>query len=341
MPSPLLRRCRGALILAAALLACEGGSGTPSSPDATESGSAPPAAAPEPPVVFTHLPNPVRPGDFADPFVLVTDSAYYAFATNRGQVNVPVLRSPDLVSWEPAGDALPVLPAWAASGKGLTWAPSVLALGGRYLLFYTARDRRAGLQCIGRAEGSTPWGPFVDPGAAPFLCQTELGGSIDASVVRDGSGLAYLLWKNDGNCCGQPVTLWSQRLDTDGRALLGTPAPLLRRDRPWEGPLIEAPTMWEDQGGWRLLYSANMWNTDSYAIGYARCDSPLGPCHKVGDRPVMRSDEETVGPGGAEVFSDRQGRRWVAYHGWAAGAVGYGRGGARSLRLDRVELVRP
>ena len=339
MPSPLLRRGRGALVLAAALLACEGGSGTPSSPDPTESGSAA-HAAPEPAVVFSHLPNPVRPGDFADPFVLVTDSAYYAFATNRASINVPVLRSPDLLTWSPAGDALPALPAWAASGKGLTWAPSVLSLGRRYLLFYTARDRSAGLQCIGRAEGWAPAGPFIDTSAAPFLCQAELGGSIDASVVRDGD-VVYLLWKNDGNCCGKPVTLWSQRLDSDGRTLLGTPAPLLQRDRPWEGPLIEAPTMWEDQGGWRLLYSANMWDTDRYAIGYARCESPLGPCRKVGDGPVMRSDAETAGPGGAEAFSDRAGQRWIAYHGWTAGAVGYGHGGVRSLRLDRVELDQP
>jgi hypothetical protein len=82
-----------------------------------------------------------------------------------------------------------------------------------------------------------------------------------------------------------------------------------------------------------------MWDTDRYAIGYARCDSPLGPCRKVGDAPVLASNAETAGPGGAEVFSDREGRRWVAYHGWTAGAVGYRNGGARRLRLDRVELA--
>jgi beta-xylosidase len=323
------------------MLACEGEPGTPSSPDPTESASTPPAPAPEPALAFSHRPNPVRPGDFADPFILVADSAYYAFATNHGTSNVPVLRSRDLVTWTSAGDALPALPAWAVSGRRLTWAPSVLAVDGGYVLFFTARDRRSNLQCIGRAEASSPAGPFADPSAAPFLCQTELGGSIDASVVRDAAGNAYLLWKNDGNCCQRPVTLWSQRLDPPARALLGAPAPLLRRDRQWEGELIEAPTMWHDEAGWRLLYSANSWNTDRYAIGYARCDSPLGPCRKIGDGPVMVSDAETSGPGGAEVFSDRQGQRWVAYHGWTAGTVGYARGGARSLRLDRVETGQP
>ncbi|HKU62375.1 MAG TPA: hypothetical protein VJQ44_14210 [Gemmatimonadales bacterium] len=68
------------------------------------------------------------------------------------------------------------------------------------------------------------------------------------------------------------------------------------------------------------------------------CDSPLGPCRKVGAGPVMQSDRGSVGPGGPEVFADRSGRRRMAYHAWSAGAVGYGRGGARSLRLERVIL---
>jgi beta-xylosidase len=341
MPLPLLRRGTGALVLAATFLACEGGTGTPSSPDGTESAATPPAAASEATVVFSHLPNPVRTGDFADPFVLVTASAYYAFATNHGSANVPVLHSADLLTWDSVGDALPALPAWAASGKRLTWAPAVLPLNGRFVLFYTARYTRFGLQCIGRAESASPAGPFTDTSPAPFLCQTELGGSIDASVVRDGAGQVYLVWKNDGNCCGLPVSLWSQRLAEDGRALVGSPAALLRGDRAWEGSLIEGPTMWEENGAWRLLYSANRWDSDRYAVGYARCDSPLGPCHKAGDGPVMSSNAETAGPGGTEVFVDHEQRRWVAYHGWNAGAVGYGHGGARSLRLDRVLSTEP
>jgi beta-xylosidase len=338
-PLSLLRRGTGALILAVTFVACEGGTGAPASPDPTESGAAALPPLPGSPVVFSHRVNPVFPGDFADPFVLVTEAAYYAFATNLGSSNVPVARSADLTTWTTLGDAMPVLPAWAESGKSLTWAPAVLALDGRYLLFFTARDHRSGRQCIGRAESLAPAGPFVDAGLSPFICQADLGGSIDPSVVRDASGQVYLLWKNDGNCCGRPVTLWSQRLGSDGRTLSGLAVALLARDRPWEGPLIEAPTMWQASGGWHLLYSANRWDTDQYAIGYARCDSPLGPCRKVGEGPVMASDSATAGPGGAEVFTDHQGGRWVAYHGWTAGSVGYRSGGARSLRLDRIEVV--
>jgi beta-xylosidase len=339
MPSlPLLRRGTGALVLAAGFIACEGSTGAPSSPDPTESGSAPPASSAAPPVALGHPAGPVHAGDFPDPFVLVTDSAYFAFATNVGSANVPVLRSTDLATWMPAGDAMPSLPSWAVGGRHLTWAPAVVADHGRYVLFFTARDRRSGRQCIGRAESSAPAGPFVDASSAPFVCQTELGGSIDPSLVHDASGRLYLLWKNDGNCCGKPVTLWSQRLSAEAQTPLDAPAPLLGRDRAWEGPLIEAPTMWWEAGRWRLLYSANTWDSERYAVGYAECESPLGPCRKLSDGPVLSSDGETSGPGGAEVFTDLAGRRWIAYHGWTAGAVGYARGGARSFRLDRIAV---
>jgi hypothetical protein len=326
---PLLRRGTGALALAAVFLACD-----------EERSLAPPDTSPDPaPIVFAGHAGPVWPGDFPDPYILATDSGYYAYATNLAVANVPVLRSSDLTRWTTAGDALPVLPAWAEPGKRLTWAPAVLAVGSRYVLFFTARDRSSGRQCIGRAESSHPAGPFLDRSSSPFLCQPELGGSIDPSVARDeADGGLYLIWKNDGNCCNGAVSLWSQRLDSRAARVLGPRAALLTRDRAWEGPLIEGPTMWREQGVWHLLYSANMWNTDRYAIGYARCDSPLGPCRKRGIGPVMRSDRNTVGPGGPEVFTDRAGRRHVAYHGWRSEAVGYRRGGARSLRIDRIEV---
>jgi beta-xylosidase len=283
--------------------------------------------------------NPVYPGDFADPFVLRVASSYYGYATNSHGLNVPTLRSDDLLHWTPTGDALPLLPGWAQRGRHLTWAPSVLALEDRYILFFTTRDLQSGRQCTGRAEGSSPIGPFADRDSVPFLCQTDLGGSIDASVVRDSTGGLYLIWKNDGNCCGKPVSLWSQRLSEDAQHLLGTPAELLQTDQPWEGPLIEGPTMWWEAGGWHLLYSANQWNTGQYAIGYAACASPLGPCRKTQSVPLMASNGSMAGPGGAEVFADVQGRHWLAYHAWTAGRVGYAAGGVRSLRITTLDAA--
>src|SRR6478609_7534491 len=84
----LLWRATGALLLAVAFFACEGGPANPFSNPPIESGLPPTLAEPGLPVAFSHDSNPVREGDFADPFVLVTDSLYYAYATNVGTGNV-------------------------------------------------------------------------------------------------------------------------------------------------------------------------------------------------------------------------------------------------------------
>ncbi len=336
-------RLRGLpLALAAAVLvaACLGDATAPRSAAKPENPSAStpagPAAAPEPSI--HSYANPVYAGDFPDPFVLRAETYYYAYATNVGATNVPVMRSADLVHWDQLGDAMPTLPAWAAANRGLTWAPSVLEHDGQYVLFYTARDSRHGLQCLGRAVASTPAGPYVDNSSAPFLCQYQLGGSIDPVAFQEDDGSLYLIWKNDGNCCHKQVSLWSQRLNADASALVGPPAELVRRDQGWEGPLIEGPAMWHANGRYYLLYSANWYDSDRYAVGYALCNSALGPCHKPQNGPILNTVAGAAGPGGEAFFTDPAGKLWIAYHAWAQPAVGYGAGGVRSLRVDRVSL---
>jgi beta-xylosidase len=287
-------------------------------------------------------PQPAFPsytGDFPDPFVLPVRGGYLAFGTNTGGANVPVLTSEDLSEWRVAGDALPVLPSWAVSGASLTWAPAVLDRGdGTWVLYFVARDRASGLQCIGAALATEPAGPFQSASGGPLVCQTELGGSIDPYPFRDTDGSAILLWKNDGNCCGLRVGLWSQRLGPDAISLVGPPAELLVKDRPWEEPLIENPALVVAGGTYHLLYSGGWWESPSYAIGHATCAGPFGPCAKVGDQPVLASGAGAWGPGGEAVFSDHQGKAWLAYHAWTAPQGSYAAGGVRSLRLEPIEL---
>src|SRR5688572_7933689 len=100
--------------------------------------SAPPV--PTPPVL--NYENPVFPEDFPDSFILRVGETYYGYATNAGSANIQVIRSTDLVHWERAGErgeALPQLPAWAAPGAFLTWAPSVLQRDGEFILYYVTR----------------------------------------------------------------------------------------------------------------------------------------------------------------------------------------------------------
>ena len=277
--------------------------------------------------------NPVYTGDSPDPQAIRAGDTWYLFHTNNPDHNVPVLTSPDLVTWTPAGDALPRLPAWADPGK--TWAPEVIELAsGRYVLYYTVASSTAGRQCIGRAVATAPQGPYTDDSTAPLICQKEEGGSIDASPFRDTDGKLYLLWKNDGNAIGMDTWLYVQPLSDDGLSLTGEPVRLLKQTEPWEGHLIEGPFFWRRDGRLYLFFAANAYDKAAYAEGYAVCESPLGLCVKAAENPILTSAGAASGPGHASMI-EKDGRTWLLYHAWPAGAEGAVEPG-RQLWLDEV-----
>ena len=92
-------------------------------------------------------------------------------------------------------------------------------------------------------------------------------------------------------------------------------------------------------GNYYLAYSANNYESAAYAMGYATCLSPSGPCENVSvNGPFVSSAGTALGPGGGEFFDDAQGTRWLVYHAWTAPTTTYAGGGARSMRVDRVEV---
>ncbi|WP_083847195.1 glycoside hydrolase family 43 protein [Deinococcus gobiensis] len=287
---------------------------------------------PAPARTFT---NPVVDANFPDPFILRSGGAYHAYATNGAGGNVPHMTSRDLVHWERAGDALPTLPDWVQ--PGLTWAPEVTKLRGQYVLYFTARDRASGRQCIGAAVSASPAGPFRGAGSGPLVCQVAEGGSIDASPFVDQDGRAYLLWKNDGNCCNLATHLYVQPLSADGLKLTGKATALIQNFALWEGNVIEAPTLYRRGDFYYLLYSAGPFDSDLYAVGYAVARKVTGPYRKAAENPILVSKGEVAGPGHQSVVTDAAGQTWLAYHAWTQGQIGDDRG-YRSMRLDRISF---
>jgi hypothetical protein len=274
------------------------------------------------------------PYDFPDPSVLRVGSRYYAYSTNSGVGNIQVLESTDLVHWSIVGDALAGLPAWAAPGA--TWAPSVLASGGAYIAYYTARDIGSGLQCISVAVAFAPSGPFVDFSKAPLVCQPA--GSIDPSPFVDASGTRRLLWKSEATGA-EPATIWSQPLSTTGLSLQpgSTPTALLTPTQPWEEHVVEAPSMIAIRGVDYLFYSGGLWTTAGYAEGVAVCAGPAGPCRRPLSAPVLVSTDRLGGPGGGAAFSAADGAVWLAYHAFTQPAVGYPN--SRTLHFATVRIL--
>jgi Glycosyl hydrolases family 43 len=260
------------------------------------------------------------PGDFPDPAVLADGGRYVAFSTQSGALNIPVITSSDLESWSAPVDALPQRPGWSTSGPA--WAPAALRRGdGRYLLAYAVRHDDSGKMCVSVAVADQATGPYVDTSTDPLICDDAGGGAIDPSFFVDPSGATWLLWKAEAT--GEvPGRILSQRLDPLSLTLFGEPAELVRPDRAWEQPTVENPALAVLGDSYVLVYSGNRWDTASYATGWAVCRGPMGPCEKA-DEPLLASDGERAGPGGASWFPTPDGRMRIAYHGWIDGVVGY------------------
>lgn len=183
---------------------------------------------------------------------------------------------------------------------------------------------------------------------------------LDDGVAPSSKGLA-LYWKSTGfNTLAAPAQLWAAQLKVtwspnSGRptnALLhNTPTNLLNQTAQWEANngigCIEAPSMVQHNGNTYLFYSGGDWTAGlagtPYSIGYAHCKTPFGPCVKVTSKAPWfgPSYNDTVGPGGQEVFHDGEGQPWIVFHGWEKGKAGYQRGGVRTVRFYPLDAMPP
>lgn len=306
-----------------------------------------PAAAAEPSFV------PVFEQNFPDPFVVQDGGEFIAYSTNDGP-NLPMATSKDLVNWsfvmDPSDpskklDGMPALGKWAK--EGFTWAPEVMKVGGKWILYYTAAWREQNIQCLGAAVASSPKGPFVDMSEQPFLCQRELGGTIDANPFRDKDGKLYLYFKNDGNRVRKPSRLFGVALAPDGLKVEGQPVDLGITDKdPWENGVVEAPTMVLTPQGHAMFYSGGFFGWDPkerlspYSMGFAMCKGALGPCTDAKANPILYSYNDPKnagclsGPGHQHIFRVAD-RTFVSFHAWATTK------GCRQARDARYLYVAP
>lgn len=294
-------------------------------------------------------PGTVYTQNFPDPHVIRVGDEYFAYATGTGGSYLPVMRSTDLQTWvareayDPGGglaqkypgfnDALPYVASWGVqedTGTHMSsWvmAPGVAKIGSTYNAYYALwASKSPNKHCISVATSSSPIGPFTDRTTQPLSCDADSPGDIDPyPFVDPTTGIPYLAWTSEGPGGNPPTKLWARQLSPDGLSFApGSSArELTRTTQAWEGLMIENPAMIRYADRWFLLYSANDWWTDRYAIGYATCAGPLGPCSKPQGSPLLGNTADRVGPGGPSVFVDTAGRLQMAYHYWEAGKVGY------------------
>lgn len=283
------------------------------------------------------FPSPLISGDFPDPTAVRTDEGDYVALTTSGPwaPSLRVLRSPDLQQWRISSAVFFTPPRWVQKNF---WAPEITRMGSGYAVFYSALPRRRGAWfCIGMATAATPEGRWRDLGR-PLRCGKN--GSIDPFPVRDERGRLQLLWKADGNNFGRPTPIFAQPLREDGRGLLGRPRELIRNDRRWEGPVVEAPAVTRGPDGFfYMLYSGNSCCTRrcSYAVGVARSARIIGPWRKFPANPILRGGNGWRCPGHTALVADGQGGLVALYHAFRAGDLLAGRqvlAAPLSFRLD-------
>ncbi len=327
------------------------------------SGAAAASASVEPTPGEGEFMNPVL-RNFPDPDVMQVGDTFYAYATTNflasssSGSHIQAARSSDLVTWErlPAPGALPELASWSGmtplfspNPHSATWAPDVTQIGESFVMYYTTpaleipRPDGVPSQCLSVAVSDAPDGPFVDASTGPIACQPELGGSIDGSYFQDEDGTQYLVWKNDGNCCGLPTNFWLQALTSDGLAVTGEAVQLegLENDKSWEGGVIESPQILIHDGVYYMFFSGNNFASGSYAVGYATADALTGPYTDAEENPILSTDFQSApelglaGPGHQGIFTDADGDLWMAYHAWQNTAIGNDSVG-RHLWLDEL-----
>jgi beta-xylosidase len=326
-----------------------GSPGASLTPEATSEQPSHSPSEPAPSIAGDTFTNPVIGRNFPDPHVIRANDQYFAYSTTSAGMNIRYARSPDLVEWEIVGEALPELATWSgltplfgAVPHEATWAPAVAAVGDAYVMYYTTpaleipRPDRKPSQCIGVATSDSPGGPFVDESDAPIVCQSDLGGSIDATHFADEDGTQYLVWKNDGNCCGVPTRFFIQELSDDGLALVGEPTDMgVSNDLLWERLVIEAPTLWKQDGTYYLFYSGNDFASAAYAVGYATSSEVIGPYADAVENPILKTLPPAAGPGHQSIVQDDDGDLWMTYHAWDYAFIGYPQG-RRAMWIDEL-----
>lgn len=309
--------------------------------------------------------NPLYDAYFADPFVWRHGGTYYAIGTGAGEASghvdastqptvFPLLTSPDLVHWTPAGHAL-VRPD--ASLGDTFWAPEIAHADGRWYLYYSVGfgDKRHQLRV---AVAASPLGPYVD--AAQLTDPREVPFAIDPHPFQDDDGRWYLFHARDflepvddaGASVRVGTALVVLPLETMTRLAAGGARTVARARHDWQRfaanrPMyggvhdwhtLEGPCVVHEAGRYYCLYSGGNWQDVSYGVDYVVADAVMGPYREEGAqaRPrVLRTvPGKMIGPGHCSVTLAPDGlARMIVYHAWDA------HGTARRMCMDPLEVA--
>jgi len=264
----------------------------------------------------------------------------------------------------------------AASWGGAYWAPEVYEVNGKFYMFYSAQWKVNPTHeeenfRIGVAVADKPTGPFVDLANKPVFNPGYP--VLDANVFFDSDGKAYLYYSRAAykHPVESEITDWARKkgwfkeveeswiygveLKPDFSGVIGQPVLLLHppvslndKQAEWESRSVtshevnrrwtEGSVTFKKNGIYYIMYSANYFGGQHYAVGYATATSPLGPYKKASNNPVLQRNTNeggsvtgtghnsiTYSPDGKEMF--------IVYHGRTTKT-----GDERVVFIDRMQV---
>lgn len=257
--------------------------------------------------------NPVIRRNWSDPTVWTDGGRWYSAATGLEDT----LASGDMINWTSLGRA-PVpeeerrkAAAWTTSTS--FWAPDVVKIGGRWLLYCTVMESSEKNR-IAAFAAERPEGPFAFRG---FVRDSEGTGipdlCVDPEVVVDARGDVWLFSGSIGG-------IHRGRLTADGlRPLPGSRLERVTADG------IEGGYLFRRGGWWYLFGSTGHYNDWTYSVNVVRSRTLDGVFANRAGEPatagryekILASSEgdEIDGPGhNGEIFTLFDGRTYMFYH---------------------------
>jgi arabinan endo-1,5-alpha-L-arabinosidase len=259
-----------------------------------------------------------------DPSTIVKcKDEYWVFYTGRG---IPSYHSKDLITWQPGPHVFSNAPPWVAQavprdfGVLDFWAPDIIRIGDRYLLYFSASRFGRNTSAIGLATN-----PTLDP-ADPEYHWTDQGevirsgtqddfNTIDPSVVRDKDGRLWLafgsFWSGIKMIELNPAT---GKIVSSGSPIYS----LARYDA------IEASCLYSHGGYYYLFVDWGMCcrgTNSTYSIHVGRSPNITGPYLDKsgldmmlgGGSIVLGTSGAFIGPGHAGIIS-AGGTNWLSCH---------------------------
>lgn len=318
--------------------------------------------------------NPL-PVAFGDPFILhASDGMFYMYGTS-GENGFRTYSSEDMVHWKDEGLVYrgATSESWTVD---CFWAPEVYERNGKYYLFFSANWNENPTNelekfRIGVAVSDKPTGPFKEMYDRPVF---DPGYPvIDANLYfDDANGKVYMYYSR---CCYKhPVEseiadmarekgwfdeveeswIYGVEIEPDFSGIIGEPVLLLRppvklddKQAEWESRSVTANEVnrrWTEGSyivkkgdTYYMMYSANFFGGQYYAVGYATSGNPLGPFRKADNNPVLQKNTDrggdVTGTGHNMVLTLPDGRMYCVYHGRTTKT-----GDERVVFIDHMEI---